>query len=248
MKLALFGYGQMGKVVETVARERGHEITLILDEFSNEGGSGISKEALAGARMAIDFSISSAVRDNVRRAAEIGVDVVVGTTGWQDDREVVEQRVRDAGTALLHAPNFSVGMLLFTRIVRDAVRRVNGLGEYDVHLFESHHRLKTDHPSGTARRLAELIVEELDRKSGWTSELTEGASVDPETLQVAVARVGSVPGIHAIGIEGPDDGIELRHVAPEPCRVRARCGTGGRMAGREVGRLHPVGHDGRAPG
>ena len=213
MKLALLGYGRMGRVAETVALERGHEVALILDEFSNEGGAGITSKALQGARVAIDFSVSSAVQDNVRQAAEHGVNVVVGTTGWEEEREAIEDLVREAGTGFLSAPNFSIGMLLFTWIVQSAIRLLNQVDDYDVHLSETHHRHKSDHPGGTARRLADLVVHELDRKTRWTSELRDGTPVDPGELQVTVARVGSVPGVHALGIEGPDDRIELRHEA-----------------------------------
>ncbi len=213
MKLALLGYGRMGRATEAVAVERGHEITLTLDVDSNEGGSGITEEALGGASVAIDFSVPSAVLENVRRASQLGVGMVVGTTGWHDQRAEVEGLVRSAGTGLLHAPNFSIGMALFTKIVRDAVRRLNGVEDYDVHLFEAHHRHKSDHPSGTARRLAELVVDQLGRKTGWSANLEDGAPIDPGILQVAVARAGAIPGVHSIGIEGPDDRIELRHEA-----------------------------------
>ena len=164
----------------------------------------------------MDFSVAGAVADNVRAAARNGVNVVVGTTGWDAEREAVEDAVRSAGTAILSAPNFSVGMLLFERIVRAAARLVDGargLEAYDVHLSESHHRKKTDHPSGTARRLAELLVGELDMKTGWSRELEEGAAVGEACLQVGVSRVGSVFGTHSVGIDGPNDRIVLEHQA-----------------------------------
>jgi len=213
MKLALLGHGRMGQAAEMAALERGHEVTLILDEFSNEGGAGITSDALGGARVAIDFSVSSAVHDNIRHAADHGVNVVVGTTGWDEEREAIEGLVRETGTGLLSAPNFSIGMLLFTRVVQSAIRLLNQVEDYDVHVSETHHRHKADHPGGTARRLADLVVHELDRKTRWTSELREETPIDAEELQVTVARVGSVPGVHAVGIEGPEDRIELRHEA-----------------------------------
>jgi 4-hydroxy-tetrahydrodipicolinate reductase len=213
MKLALFGYGRMGREVEELARERGHHVTVTLDEFSNPDGKGITEDALAGATVAVDFSTASAVLPNVRRASALGISVVVGTTGWEEDLRSVEAAVREAGTGLLFAPNFSIGMLLFSRIVQGAARLVNPFEELDVHLHEAHHRYKTDHPSGTARRLAEILVRELARKDRWTAELVEGVSIDPGTLQVAVTRAGEIPGIHEVGIEGPDDRILLRHEA-----------------------------------
>lgn len=213
MKLALFGYGRMGRIVEEVARARGHEVTVILDEDTNPGGAGITEQALAGAKMAIDFSVAAAVPANARRAAQLGVGLVVGTTGWDAEREAVERAVRSAGTGLLTAANFSVGMLVFTRIVQAAARMVNRLDQYDVHLWEAHHRHKADHPGGTARALASLLVETLDRKEGWSTALEPGAPIDPKMLQVSVARVGELAGVHVVGIDGPDDRIELRHEA-----------------------------------
>jgi 4-hydroxy-tetrahydrodipicolinate reductase len=213
VKLALLGYGRMGRMVEEVARARGHEITAILDEHSNPGGNGITDEALAGAKMAIDFSVTAAVPANALRAAERGVSLVIGTTGWDAERESVERAVRTAGTGLLTAANFSVGMLLFSRIVQAAARMVNRLDEYDVHLWEAHHRHKADHPGGTARALADLLVEAIDRKDAWTVDLGRGSPIDPRTLHVSVARVGELAGVHGVGIDGPDDRIELRHEA-----------------------------------
>lgn len=212
MKLALLGYGRMGRAVHGVATERGHEVTAILDVAENPGGAGVTKEALAGATVAIDFSAASAVLPNVRRAAALGVGVVVGTTGWEGDRKAVEAVVREAGTGLLAAPNFSVGVLLFTRLVEAAARLVDPLEEFDVHLAEIHHRLKADHPGGTARALAELLVRELDRKTGWTERLPEGP-IDPALLQISVGRVGEAPGTHVVTLDGPHDRIELRHEA-----------------------------------
>jgi 4-hydroxy-tetrahydrodipicolinate reductase len=199
--------------VDEVARTRGHEVTAILDEHSNPGGIGITGDALAGAKMAIDFSVAAAVPANARRAAELGVSLVVGTTGWEAQRESVERAVRSAGTGLLAAANFSVGMLVFTRVVQAAARMVNRLDEYDVHLWEAHHRHKADHPGGTALALANLLVEAIDRKEGWTTALEPGTPIDPKTLHVSVARAGELAGVHGVGIDGPDDRIELRHEA-----------------------------------
>jgi 4-hydroxy-tetrahydrodipicolinate reductase len=213
MKLALFGYGRMGRAVESVARERGHEVTSMLDDVTNPEGRGISAESVGGATLAVDFSTAEAVLPNVRRATELGMGLVIGTTGWERDREAVEAEVLEADTALIHSPNFSVGMLFFTRLVDVAARMANGLEDYDVHLWEAHHRHKTDHPSGTARRLADTLVQRLERKQSWSLGLQEGEAHPPHTLQVSVTRAGEIPGTHEVGFEGPDDRIQLRHEA-----------------------------------
>jgi 4-hydroxy-tetrahydrodipicolinate reductase len=213
MKLALFGTGRMGRETEAVALERGHEVTARLDRASNEGGRGITPDALRGARVAVDFTTAASVLPNVRAAAAAGVAVVVGTTGWEAERAEVERAVGEAGTGLLHAPNFSLGMLLFLRVVEEAARLADGVEDYDVHLWEAHHRHKTDHPGGTARRLAETLVRRLSGKRRWETDLPPGRAMDPETLQVAVLRAGEIPGTHGVALEGPDDRIELRHEA-----------------------------------
>jgi 4-hydroxy-tetrahydrodipicolinate reductase len=168
---------------------------------------------LDGATVAIDFSAAGAVLANVRKAAALGIGVVVGTTGWESDREAVEAAVRGAGTALLAAPNLSVGMFLFSRLVEAAARLVNPLEEFDVHLSETHHRHKTDHPGGTARALADALVRGLDRKTGWTETLPDHEALASDQLHVSVARVGDALGTHAVTLDGPHDRIEIRHEA-----------------------------------
>jgi 4-hydroxy-tetrahydrodipicolinate reductase len=139
--------------------------------------------------------------------------MVVGTTGWEERGKEVEAAVQKAGSGLLVAPNFSIGMLLFSRLVEVAGHIANGLDDYDVHLREAHHRHKTDHPSGTARRLADLLLRVVERKERWETSLPAGQAVDPAVLQVAVTRAGEILGVHEVALEGPDDRILLRHEA-----------------------------------
>lgn len=207
MKLALIGYGRMGHAVETAAAERGHEVVARLDH-----GDPITRAALSGAQVAVDFTLPDALVDNAKRVAEAGVDLVIGTTGWYGRMEEVRSVFAGAQTGCIWSPNFSLGVQLFFRMAREAGRLANALEEYDVHLYEAHHRHKLDHPSGTGRRLADILVEVLARKTSWQEGPAEGAA-DPSILWVTTARVGEVPGTHEIGIEGPSDSIELRHVA-----------------------------------
>jgi 4-hydroxy-tetrahydrodipicolinate reductase len=213
MKILVVGTGRMGREVEAIATERGHTVTARLGRAENQEGRGITPDTLSGASVAIDFTTADAVLPTVRAATELGISVVVGTTGWEADRTAVEAVVREAGTGLLHAPNFSLGMLLFMRLVEEAARLVDRVEGYDAHLWEAHHRHKVDHPGGTARRLADLLVEALGSKDRWQVELPSGRAVDPRILQVAVHRAGEIPGLHAVALEGPDDRIELRHEA-----------------------------------
>ena len=207
MKVALIGYGRMGHVVEAVAAARGHEVVARLDV-----GDRIDRASLSGAEVAVDFTVPDAVEANAHRIAEAGTDLVIGTTGWYERTKDVEALVRDAGIGCVWSPNFSLGVQLFFRLAREAGRLANALEEYDVHVHEAHHRHKLDHPSGTARKLADILVEALARKTAWREGPSEGAP-DPSVLWVSSARAGEIPGTHEVGLEGPADSIVLTHVA-----------------------------------
>lgn len=212
MKLALMGVGRMGKAVEALAPQRGHRVVAWLDSGSRDEGLAMTTLLASEAEVAIDFSIPDAVPQNVRAATGVGLDVVLGTTGWYQHLDEVREIVEKSGRGLVYAPNFSLGVQAFFRIARIAARLANRMDEYDVHVAEAHHRHKIDHPSGTARRLAELVLQEVTRKERWSDSLDD-LPVDPATLNVAVTRAGEAPGTHVLGLDGPDDRIELRHEA-----------------------------------
>ena len=207
MKLALIGYGRMGHAMEEAAAERDHQVVARLDL-----GDVITRASLAGAEVAVDFTQPDVVVDNVRLLAAGAVDLVIGTTGWYDRMDEVRDAVQSAGIGCVWAPNFSMGVQLFLRLARAAGQLAHTLEEYDVHVEELHHRHKLDHPSGTARRLADILVEAVDRKTSWREGPAEEAP-DPAVLWVTSARVGEIPGIHEVGLEGPSDSIVLRHTA-----------------------------------
>ncbi|MBI4541148.1 MAG: 4-hydroxy-tetrahydrodipicolinate reductase [Gemmatimonadetes bacterium] len=210
MRIALIGYGRMGRAVEEAARARGHEVTVRLRAADNPGAQAITAEVLSGAEVAMDFSQPGAVVENVAKVAALGVDAVVGTTGWYDRLGEVEAMVRRGEIGLVYAPNFSVGVQLFFRLVRAAGRLVRVLDDYDPSILEIHHRHKRDHPSGTALRLAELLLAEVPRKKAWVQAPGESPR-DPAILQVASLRTGENPGVHVVALEGPEDRVELRH-------------------------------------
>ena len=207
MRIALVGYGRMGREVEAVATAEGHRIVARLGP-----DAALEPATLAGADVAVDFTRPDAAADNAVAVAGAGVDLVVGTTGWHDDLPRVRDAVEAAGTGLIHAPNFSLGVHLFLRTARALSRLVDGVEGYDVHVHEAHHRHKVDHPSGTARRLADLLVAELGGKERWKEGPSDGPA-DPAVLEVTSTRAGEIPGTHLVGVEGPDDRIELRHEA-----------------------------------
>ena len=210
MKVALVGYGKMGRAVEILARQRGHEVVARIDPTLDT--SEIGTHTLQGADVAIEFTSPSVVVDNITALAAAGVDTVVGTTGWQGRLDEAIAAVTGAGTGMVHAANFSLGVNLFLRLARTAAKMANALEEYDLHVREAHHRHKVDYPSGTAITLADIVIEEFARKEAWSAALPDGAP-HPQVLYVASERVGEMAGSHVLGLEGPDDRIELRHEA-----------------------------------
>lgn len=210
MKIALVGYGRMGRAVEEQAGPAGHTVAARLGRNALSDGADALAEALTGADVAIDFSSGSLVPATVRAAETAGVDLVVGTTGLGEE---AHQAMEDArGIGVVHGPNFSVGVHLFFRLAREAARLVDAAGGYDVHVHEAHHRHKRDHPSGTAWRLADLLVEGLGAKARWRPGPPE-EQADPGTLYVTSTRAGEIPGTHTVGIEGSHDRMELTHEA-----------------------------------
>lgn len=207
MKIAIVGPGRMGAEVEALALEKGYQVVARLGR-----GKVITLESLWGADVAVEFTVPDAAPDILMALAKLGVPAVSGTTGWYQRLPEVKAAVDDTGAGLVYAPNFSVGVAVFRRWVREMARDLDGLGEYDVALHETHHAGKVDHPSGTARLLAETILAETSRKKEWRSGPPDGAA-DPDALWVTSARVGQVPGTHEIAVDGPDDRILLRHEA-----------------------------------
>ncbi len=211
MRFALVGYGRMGRAVEEVALSRGHEVIRRIDPASPDTDH--PDRPLADADVAIVFTTPEAVWESVTMAAEAEVDLVVGSTGWSDHLGEVESAVQSAGIGMIHSPNFSMGVYVFRLLAAAAARMIDGLEGYDVRVHETHHEHKVDHPSGTAIALAEILVEGLSSKHRWEEEEEPGVRSDAGTLYVSSTRTGEVAGIHEIEITGPDDGLELKHVA-----------------------------------
>jgi 4-hydroxy-tetrahydrodipicolinate reductase len=197
MRIAIVGYGKMGRMIERVATDRGHEIALKLDEFNNSNFEGITAENFSGVDVAIDFSIPSAVVTNIEKIAALGVNLVVGTTGWIEKADYIRQVVEEKNTGLVWSPNYSVGVNAFFRIVAEAARLLSGEPEYEAWAWEIHHSAKKDAPSGTLLKL----VDEM-RKAGYERK-----------VDVASNRAGAIAGTHEIGFDCAADTITLRHTA-----------------------------------
>jgi 4-hydroxy-tetrahydrodipicolinate reductase len=196
-KLAIVGYGKMGKLIEQFAPEYGFEVALKLDEFNNAGGEGLTGANFAGIDAAIEFSIPAAVPGNIEGLAALGVPMVVGTTGWLEHLDRAKAAVKKNDGALVWGPNFSIGVNIFLRLVAEAARLVAEEPGYGAWAWEIHHSSKKDAPSGTLLKLVDAM-----KKSGY-----------PRGIDVGSNRAGAIPGTHEIGFDSAADTITLRHTA-----------------------------------
>ena len=210
MKIALIGYGKMGKMIEQIAKDRGHEIVSIIDIGNQED---FDSEAFASADVAIEFTAPQAAYGNFLKAFAKNVKVVSGSTGWMKDHgEEVRKMCSEGGQTLFWASNFSVGVAIFSAVNRYLARIMNGFNQYDAHMEETHHIHKIDAPSGTAITLAEDMITELDRKDSWVKG-QENQPYDSRTLRIDSLRRGEVPGIHTIRYDSEADMITISHEA-----------------------------------
>ncbi len=197
MNLAIVGYGKMGRLVEQLAPQFGFAVPLRLDIDDNADGAGITAERFRGIDVAVEFSMPSAVVQNIERLAAAGVNTVVGTTGWTEQAARARAAVERCGVGLVWSPNFSIGVNIFMHLVAETSRRFAPYPEYGAWAWELHHAAKKDAPSGTLVRL----VEEMKK-------------ADPHRpVDTGSNRAGAHPGIHEIGFDSPADTITLRHTA-----------------------------------
>lgn len=210
MKIALIGYGKMGKMIEQIAIDRGHEIVSIIDVNNQED---FDSPEFASADVAIEFTAPQAAYGNYLKAFKHNVKVVSGSTGWMNDHgDDVRRMCSEEGKTLFWASNFSIGVAIFSAVNRYLAKIMNGFEQYDAHMEETHHIHKIDAPSGTAITLAEEIVEGLDRKTSWIKG-QENVPYDAKTLRVDSLRRGEVPGIHTVRYDSEADCITITHDA-----------------------------------
>lgn len=206
MDIALIGYGKMGKVIEKIALDRGHKIVL---KIGSQNLEAFNRERCREADVAIEFSHPGAAVENIKKCLEFGLPVACGTTGWLEQREAVEAYCREQGGRFLYASNFSIGVNIFFEINARLARLMNKYTEYEVEVEEVHHTEKLDRPSGTALTLTEQILENLDRKTGWSMD----QAPEPNQIPVRALREDAVPGTHHIRYQSPTDAIEITHTA-----------------------------------
>ncbi len=213
MNIAIIGYGRMGHEVEKAAKSRGINVTATIDPNSSEASfREMSAESLKGADVVIDFTHPDVLVSNVRKAAALKKNMLVGTTGWYDKLDDVKKIVKDSGIGFIYSSNFSVGVNIFFKIVEAAAKLVDRIPAYDAFGYELHHSQKADSPSGTAKTLAELLTANIKRKSKINYERVN-RKISPEELHFASIRAGSIPGTHAVGFDSEADTIELKHTA-----------------------------------
>jgi 4-hydroxy-tetrahydrodipicolinate reductase len=205
MRIALIGYGKMGREVDMIARQQGEVIECVFDSRNP-----VHPEALRNVEVCIEFSRPDAAWANILSAVEAQTDIVVGTTGWHQRLPELREKITDSG--LLYSANFSLGMNLFQRIVTQAADLINRTPDYDPYINEIHHRQKADSPSGTAMKLAEILIERIERKTRIETESPKGR-IGAAALHVSSTRAGFVTGTHTVAFDSEADLIELRHVA-----------------------------------
>jgi 4-hydroxy-tetrahydrodipicolinate reductase len=205
MKIAIIGYGRMGKEIESAAREKGHEIVAFVDNISDWEKQ---TDLLKTADVAIEFSIPSSAPENIIRCFDLNLPVVSGTTAWLNRMDEIKNICIQQNQAFFYAPNFSIGVNIFFEVNRLLAQLMKDFPEYDISITESHHARKADAPSGTAIILADDIVKEIEHKKGWT-----GIEPDKAEILITSIREGNITGSHTISYESEFDKIEITHEA-----------------------------------
>lgn len=215
MKIALLGYGKMGKMIEQIALDRKHDIVLKIDKDNLHE---LTADNLRQADVAIEFSTPSTVLDNIKLCFEADVPVVVGTTGWHNEMGQIKEQCAEHNASMIYGTNFSVGVNIFFHVNRLLARIMNNYPYYEVQVEEIHHTQKLDSPSGTAITIAEGIIDSLDAKSQWKNVLVSDSQLDNETIAsgevlIESLRIENVPGTHTVIYDSEIDTLEFKHTA-----------------------------------
>lgn len=214
MKILIVGYGRMGQEIEKVLTERGHEVSGRVDPHAPGADAPVLSTALLHeADAAIEFSLPRAAVPNALLYAETGCPAVVGTTGWDGDRDHVRDEILNKRGAYLYGSNFSIGAHFLFLLAERAARLTAALPEYDTMITEYHHKMKKDSPSGTALSLAQKVLDNQERKTEIVASLPPDRAIRPRELHVASVRGGAIPGIHSLLFDSPADSVEIRHTA-----------------------------------
>jgi 4-hydroxy-tetrahydrodipicolinate reductase len=206
MKIALIGYGKMGKAIEGIATSRGHEIVLKIDEYNL---SDFNKMNMASANVAIEFTGPHSAYENVKKTLEFDVPLVCGSTGWLEKLDEIKKLCTERNGSFIYASNFSVGVNIFFEINKKLAALMAQQKDYEVQVTEIHHTQKKDAPSGTAITIAEQILDYLKRKKNWVNHISDNT----EELEIISKRIDPAAGIHKVKYSSIVDDIEIIHTA-----------------------------------
>ncbi len=206
MRIALVGYGKMGKEIEKIAKERGHCISIIIDQDNSED---MNSTSFKQADVAIEFTNPYSALNNINCCINSGVPVVCGSTGWLDHLPEISEYVKAQNGALFYASNFSLGVNIFFKVNQHLASIMSKFNDYSVEVEEWHHNQKLDSPSGTAITAAEGILESYTNKNGWINQSVN----DSNKLGIISIRKGEIPGTHTVTYDSPVDKIVLTHEA-----------------------------------
>jgi 4-hydroxy-tetrahydrodipicolinate reductase len=225
MKIGLIGYGRMGKIIEQISQDRGHEIVAVIDLKQGE----ISNTA----DVYIDFSTAEAMSTNISRLCELKVPVVIGTTGWLDQQDHYQQLFTKSANTGVWAGNFALGVNLFWQIIKNSTQVMDQFShEYDILTHEYHHKNKIDSPSGTAIQTGEYILQNSSVKNSLVTERLDRQRLNNE-LHVSSTRGGSIPGTHTVLFDSDFDSIEITHTS----RTRQGFALGAVIAAEKINNL-----------
>ncbi len=209
LKIALIGYGQMGRLIEQLAPQNDYEIVSIIDPIL---GNKITANTVKEADVCIEFSTPETAFENIKKLIELNKNIVTGTTGWYSELNKIKLMVEKRGTGFIYGSNFSIGMNLFFSIIESASKLMNNAEDYDLFGLEMHHNKKKDSPSGTAKVLSEIILQNIDRKTMLQYNKLD-RKIEQSEFHFASIRSGNIPGTHSISFDSGADTIELKHTA-----------------------------------
>lgn len=213
MKIALIGFGGMGQVVHRIAKERGHEVPVIIDpQAPNATHKNCDAKAISTVDAVIDFSLGKSVLGHIKFCVEAGKNLVVGTTGWYDNLDDARALIENSKIGFFWSSNFSIGVNVYFKIVEEAAKLINKYDEYDIWGHEIHHFNKVDSPSGTAKTLEKILLENIKRKTVVVEEKLDRKRLDNE-IHFSSVRGGAVNFGHTIGFDSPADTITISHTA-----------------------------------
>ncbi|MCD4820041.1 MAG: 4-hydroxy-tetrahydrodipicolinate reductase [Candidatus Cloacimonetes bacterium] len=209
LKICLIGYGQMGKLIKYIATKNDCQIVSIIDPILNNK---IDEENLKDCDVCIDFTAPDFVKENIIKIAKFKKNIVIGTTSWYSEITKIREIAEKNNIGIIYGSNFSLGMNLFFKIVEQTTQIMNNSNDYDVFGYEIHHHKKVDSPSGTAKQISNIILENIKNKNIAQYEKLD-RKIHNEEFHFSSIRGGNVPGIHSICFDSPADTIELKHTA-----------------------------------